>query len=135
MSWGKWKELYPDSEVLNLDTGHKRDYQNLPYQEYFQNDQTIFPYPKHRSELPAKSWVAGVNMGGINKAYPLHNLATGQWLGDTIGDWSVKFRYEPENKDFQIVDSLGNRLPSVQAYWFAWQAFNPDTLIWEGQGQ
>lgn len=40
--------------------------------------------------------------------------------------------------DDQSADSItvseletGNFIPVVRVYWFAWQAFYPDTLVWE----
>ena len=33
-TWGEWIENNPDSYVLSLDTGYKRNYDGYPYEEY-----------------------------------------------------------------------------------------------------
>lgn len=131
MTWEAWRERYPDSDVLNLDTGHRRDYLNLPYQSYFHSPRTMFPYQKHRDDMDAKVWVAGVRHGGSQKAYPLESLPSGQAIEDTIGGKPVSLRYDREAEHFQINDAEGDPLPVVHAFWFAWQAFFPETELWE----
>ncbi|MFU8848342.1 MAG: DUF3179 domain-containing protein [Opitutales bacterium] len=130
MTWAAWKERYPESQVLNLNTGHRRDYFNLPYASYFLSRGTMFPYERNRSDLEPKVWVAGVRHSGAEKAYPLEQLPSGKWLKDTIGEASVTLRYTAENGHFEIRDAQGKVLPAVHVFWFAWQAFYPETALW-----
>jgi len=45
-TWGKWKELHPDTKVLSLNTGHRRDYgEGVAYHEYFATDELMFHTP------------------------------------------------------------------------------------------
>jgi len=135
MTWEAWKESYPDSEVLNTDTGHRRDYENLPYGRYFKSAATMFPYSGKRRELPPKAWVAGVLLKGQAKAYPLETMPTGVWLEDQIDNESVSVRYDSIESHFSIKNASGKPLPNVQVYWFAWQAFYPETQIWKVSSQ
>lgn len=130
MTWEAWQEKYPDSQILNLNTGHRRDYVNLPYQDYFDSPATMFPYRQHRGDLQPKAWVAGVQHHGAEKAYPLDALPAGTTIEDTIAGHPVTIHYDPESGHFTIRDADGEPIPSVHVFWFAWQAFYPKTELW-----
>ncbi len=136
MTWEAWRERYPESVVLNTNTGHQRDYRNLPYESYFASNRTMFPYERNRRErdLSVKDWVAGVRHGGAEKAYPLDTVPTGKWVDDTIGGEAVRFHYDKDASLFRIRDAEGGDLPIVHVFWFAWQAFYPETEVWRSGG-
>lgn len=132
MTWEAWRERHPESVVLNTNTGHQRDYRNLPYESYFASNITMFPYERNRRErdLSVKDWVAGARHGGAAKAYPLDAVPTGKWVDDTIGGEAVRFHYDKDASLFRIRDTEGGDLPIVHVFWFAWQAFYPETEVW-----
>lgn len=130
MAWKAWKERHPDGEVLNTRTGFNRDYRNLPYQGYEDSPRTMFPYQQNRDELNPKTWVAGVLVDGMAKAYPVQEVPADQWVKDQVGEIPVRFRYQPESGLFELENEAGESLPVVNAYWFAWQAFYPDTGLY-----
>lgn len=76
MTWGKWKTLYPDSEVMNQNTGFNRPYGTYPYGDY-QTDTTqiFFNLPLDIDSLkniyPLKEKVLGVKVGSVVKGYGL----------------------------------------------------------------
>ncbi len=42
-TWGEWRTAHPDTTVLSLDTGHRRDYsEGAAYREYFATDDLYF---------------------------------------------------------------------------------------------
>lgn len=133
MTWGAWKERYPDSEVLSTDTGYRRSYDGKAYASYFNSDRVMFPVPHTRRELRNKEWVVGVIVDGIAKAYPLSKL---EYLGDAkihdiIGDTKVVVTYDAARKWPKVKDAeSGEDIPSVSVYWFAWQAFYPTTELY-----
>lgn len=130
MSWRSWKRRYPDTDVLSVNTGFRRNYGDTPYAKYFQQETTLFPVPKNRGELKTKEWVAGVVVDGVAKAYPISRLDAGEFP-DTIGRRPVHVHYDDAAGYVQIIDAVnGDDIPSVQAYWFAWQAFYPATLLY-----
>lgn len=56
-----WLEAYPDSEILNEDTGFNRNYGVYPYGDYRTNDARIlFPISNNDTRLPGKERVLGV---------------------------------------------------------------------------
>ena len=43
-------------------------------------------------------------------------------------------RFEKEDDLFTIEKQDGTPVPVVRAYWFAWQAFYPETELWQPEG-
>lgn len=55
-TWKKWRELYPDTKVLSLSTGHLRDYdEGIAYQDYFGTDRLMFPVPLKDKQLRTRT--------------------------------------------------------------------------------
>lgn len=135
MTWGAWRSQHPDTVVLSTDTGVARNYTMDPYAGYERKDATLFPVPELRSELKRKEWVVGVVVDGVVKAYPLASLSSFSDNGivDVVGSRRIRLRRN-DDSDFVNVDdaSSGKDIPSVRAYWFAWQAFYPETLLYDG---
>lgn len=79
MTWGKWKTLFPDSEVMNQNTGFNRPYGTYPYGDY-QTDTTqiFFNLPLDIDSLktiyPLKEKVLGVKVNSVVKGYGLDNF-------------------------------------------------------------
>jgi len=65
-TWGKWKEQHPDTKVLSLDTGHRRDYgEGVAYKDYFSTDKLMFTVPKLDKRLKNKQEVLAIRFGGV----------------------------------------------------------------------
>lgn len=128
MSWRAWRERYPEGVVLSTDTGFRRNYADSPYDGYEETEATIFPVQRHRKELRNKEWVAGLVLDKHAKAYRLRSLPDGEEIEDDIGGVPIRVRYDRRSRLFIAKRSdTGEVLPSVQAFWFAWQAFYPQT--------
>lgn len=57
-TWGKWKEQHPDTDVLSLNTGHRRNYgEGVAYASYFATDDLMFAVPKRDKRLKNKDEV------------------------------------------------------------------------------
>ena len=130
MTWATWKKKYPNSLVLSIHTGFYRNYFTNAYDSYFKSDKTMFPVNKNRTELPQKSWVIGVMVNGISKAYSIDKLEKETMIKDTISGINIRVSYDKEKKQHIVIDNKGEQIPSVLVYWFAWQAFYPKTLLW-----
>lgn len=60
-TWGEWRKRHPESLVLALDTGHRRDYsEGAAYREYFATDRLMFGVPNPDQRLPNKAEVLGL---------------------------------------------------------------------------
>jgi Protein of unknown function (DUF3179) len=130
LTWKAWRAKHPGGEVLSTDTGHHRNYDGDAYADYFAREETMFPVPKKRAEFPNKTWVLGVIVGGKAKAYPVDKLPDGRAVKDTLGGEAVTVTFHRTERRPDVRDAAGKPLPSVMVFWFAWQAFYPQTAVW-----
>lgn len=131
ITWKAWRTKYPHSKVLSLDTGYNRNYYSTPYSDYLNSDDVMFPVPKNRDDLSDKTWVVGVIIDGIAKAYDVNKLPNKKEVKDTIGKTNIIIKYDKEKNHPHIVTEDKKEIASVLVYWFAWQAFYPNTEIWK----
>ena len=127
-TWAEWLRRHPDTTVLSLNTGHRRDYgEGVAYQSYFAGDQLMFNTPfednrlKNKQEVLALIFPAlleeqlAIDTQFLNKT-PLYKDRIGQQklvvLTDTTGANRV---YDPQDvnfvsydRDSNVVDSQGN---------------------------
>ena len=74
--------------------------------------------------------IIGVKIGGIAKAYPLDRLRNNPGiLNDRLGNMLIQIEVNFEGEVVAVRDKTGNPISSTFAYWFAWQAFHPDTEV------
>lgn len=67
MSWSTWKMMFPESEVLNTQTGFDRDYSVYPYGGYKTNhDQLLFPIDREDVRFSKKD--RGLGIVAVNQA-------------------------------------------------------------------
>jgi len=81
-TWGAWKERHPNTEVLSLETGHRRDYgEGVAYNEYFATDDLMFQTPFQDDRLLNKQEVLALRF----PAHPGEQLAIdAEFLNDNI---------------------------------------------------
>lgn len=71
-----WLVAYPDSDILNENTGFNRNYGVYPYGDYRTNDSRIlFPISNVDNRLPAKERVLGVFVDAKAKAYRFNSAS------------------------------------------------------------
>ena len=68
-TWQTWQKLYPDSKIMNFNTGYNRNYGNYPYGDYRDNSRLIFPVKYLDSRLHAKERVHAVIINGKARVY------------------------------------------------------------------
>ncbi len=57
-TWREWRTRHPDTQVLSLDTGHRRDYgEGVAYRDYFATDDLMFTVPQRDQRLANKAEV------------------------------------------------------------------------------
>ena len=85
-SWKKWRERYPNTKVLSLQTGHTRDYSaGAAYGHYFSSPELMFPTVVRDRRLRPKDQVFGVRLPGAQKAWPLKAFGDGKVINDRLG--------------------------------------------------
>ncbi len=133
-SWAGWRRAHPDTLVLSPETGHRRDYNSDPYARYEGSPGLMFPLRHVDPRLPPKEKIFGLRIGEASKAYRLAGLAKAKQVEDQLDGRPVRIDYDPAAQRVSAValDS-GAPLPGIEAYWFAWSAFHPDTAVWGDQ--
>jgi hypothetical protein len=57
-TWGEWRRDHPDTTVLSLETGYKRNYgEGVAYRDYFATDRLMFDVPRADRRLKNKAEV------------------------------------------------------------------------------
>ena len=90
-TWADWREHHADTRVLDIDTGHWRDYgSGVVYRDYFASDDLMFPARVRDEEnLKKKDYVFGMRGFSVAKAWPLSAFAEGAVINDMLGDQNV----------------------------------------------
>ncbi|MFU8833107.1 MAG: DUF3179 domain-containing protein [Wenzhouxiangella sp.] len=129
VTWSQWQASHPDTDVLSVGTGYRRDYQHDPYREY---RIALAARGVGDSRLPANALVIGVQYKGVTKAYPFSVLAKtkpdGRFQDFLHDDW-IEIAFDATTRSAAVQGSHGEPIPFILSYWFAWHAFNPDTLL------
>jgi hypothetical protein len=113
-TWGKWRELHPDTLVLSSDTGYARDYTSYPYGSYRTDDGNTFreTTPPPDGRYPNKAMVFGLvdRAAGAARAYPHVDLA--QKLGergvlnDSFNGRPIVVVFEKDSQLVLVFDAL-----------------------------
>ncbi len=106
------------------------DYRVSPYETYWTDEQLHFPVAARDDRFHPKEVVLGVVAGGRARAYLGSALtAAGGRVADEIDGRKIRIAYDTEASLMQWDAPEG--VEAVEAYWFAWTAFHPDTEVWQ----
>ncbi|MAG91163.1 hypothetical protein CMO83_00640 [Candidatus Woesearchaeota archaeon] len=133
-TWGEWKAVHPDSEVLSRQTGFIRSYGTNPYGNYSKIRRIIFPVDESDDSLHPKAVIFGIEVDGTYKAYSEFDVKNAGVIEDTIN--GVNIKVERDEAGLVIITNLetGKRIPHERDFWFAWFAFFPDTELYSPEG-
>ncbi|MGW9684078.1 DUF3179 domain-containing protein [Flagellimonas sp. 2504JD1-5] len=129
--WKTWKQMYPNSQVVNLSTGFQRTYGTSPYGNYStDNDFFLFPVSKD-TRLPLKERVLAIINESDAKVYRFGDFAAENVVMDAfkgrnyliVGNRDFMVAFEPEgehnslqftyifdgNSDTLLEDNEGNQ--------------------------
>ena len=86
--WASWLEQHPDSSVLSLDTGFRRNYTNgAAYSDYFNSSDLMFPsWQQDTALVENKEMVFALRLQGQAKAYPLATIIPERIINDRVGN-------------------------------------------------
>ena len=136
-SWKDWSTRHPDTLVLSSETGHQRDYQRNPYAGYEDSKTVMFAVRHANERFHPKELVMGLGTGKDAMAWPFTELRKAAETGQVVsGNWQgkpVTVKYSNEHQTARVLDTNGNEIPTVIAFWFAWYAFNPETGVFEAK--
>ena len=130
-SWKTWLEKHPKTLLLSTETGYSRNYNLDPYVGYYRVGTIWFPVGDVRNDLSPKARILGIEINGDSKAYPLKALASNPGtIKDGIGSSRVRIEINEAGEIVSVMNEAGKPVPHLFAYWFAWQAFHPDTKVY-----
>ena len=86
--WASWLEQHPDTSVLSLDTGFRRNYTNgAAYSDYFNSSDLMFPsWQQDTAVIENKDMVFALRLQGQAKAWPLETIIPERIVNDQVGD-------------------------------------------------
>ncbi len=130
MSWGDWRRLHPSSEILSRNTGYDQPYGRSPYGDYAQSKRLSFPVKYDRSYHPKMPTIGLRVPGTAARAYPAAELvAAGGEVRERFAGHPVRIRFDPDQEVFDV--EAPSEVEIVEAYWFAWMAFHPETTVFK----
>ncbi len=89
-TWGEWKQKHPESQVLSLNTGHRRDYgEGVAYKHYFSHDNLMFPVPEFEKSLKNKDEVLAFRDSKEQLAVAIKMLAEKRIHHDKLGETNL----------------------------------------------
>jgi hypothetical protein len=90
-SWADWRRRHPETTVLSLETGHRRDYgSGVVYRDYFASPELMFPTQvRDESRVRRKDYVFGMRGFATARAWPLSAFEGGRVINDALGDTPV----------------------------------------------
>jgi len=71
-------------------------------------------------------------VGKSSKAYPYKELAKARSpLNDEFAGKKIRIFFDKKNQSVRAETLQGQSIPGLSAYWFAWQAFYPNSAIFK----
>ncbi len=122
---------YPEAEVLNRDTGHRRPYGRNPYSGYDDVDKPPFLFVgKIDERLPPMERVISVSVGSKQRIYPFRLLSDRPVINDRIGESDIVIFSKPGM--LSVLDNVQISESRTIAAATAWQRqIDDDTLKFE----
>lgn len=93
-AWGVWKRNFPHTVVLSRQTGYQRNYEYDPFTELGQqlNEEDRFLFPVSENGRDARlrpgEVVLGVEVGDVQRAYPIERMGDGV-ANDVVAETAV----------------------------------------------
>jgi Protein of unknown function (DUF3179) len=88
--WDDWQKANPETQVLALETGYRRDYgSGVVYQDYFASKDLMFPAIVDQTRQKQKDFVFGIRRFGGAKAWPLSAFRKTPVINDSVADFPV----------------------------------------------
>jgi hypothetical protein len=132
-SLASWLRLHPNSTIMQRDTSFNEDYDDLANFD----KGTIHGHLEKRDSASwkMKSWVVGIKINDLEKAYDWNDLLKNYFIQDTIGHYPVLLVLEADTSSFHAY----NRTLNGQTLFFATadhQLTDSNThSIWNQNGQ
>jgi hypothetical protein len=130
-TWGEWRAAHPDTTVLSLETGHKRDYsEGAAYRDYFASDELYFRVPHVDRRLKNKAEVLTLRVpraGGKPQAVAIDAALLKR---------NPVFHFEVDGRRMVVVTSPrgANRVYDLNGRSLAFQSAQADGIVTDVNG-
>ncbi len=126
-TWREWQRLHPRTRVLDIATGHVRDYTpGRPYGAYYASPETMFPVFPRSPRLAAKDLVFVLRLDPHRKVYPLAGFDRAAVVNDRVGGTPVVIVGHAPTRTVRAWERGDRRFRA---------GADRDTLIAEGTGE
>lgn len=132
-TFGAWKQVHPDGQVLARPANSGRAYGRDPYGDYYTTTGTYFPLSNRDDRLGEKALIYGVAFDGQTKAYPDELIRSRGMVRDTFNGREIIAEYDAGANAVRLFteqDGQRERLTPFVTYWFAWAAAHPETEVY-----
>ena len=103
--WLDWRRTNPETTVLSLQTGHRRDYgSGVVYSDYFASRKLMFPTNVDETRHRQKDYVFGLRLFGGAKAWPLVAFAKTPVINDTLAGQPVVLIGDPGGRSVRAYE-------------------------------
>lgn len=103
--WDSWKTAHPDTQVLSLKTGHRRNYgSGVVYREYFASPELMFPALVDQRQHRQKDYVFAVRQFGAARAWPLQAFKSQPVINDAIGGRALMLMGDPDKRSVRAYE-------------------------------
>lgn len=107
-TWADWRATHPDTTVVSLETGFRRNYgSGVVYADYFASPDLMFPARLEDEALRQKDRVFGLRAAGGSKAWPLEAFEGGRVVNDRVGLVEVVLIGTGENRTVRAYERDG----------------------------
>ena len=128
-TWGKFKLMYPQAQVLSTNTGVSRNYEAYPYGSYLTDPRLLFIVKNVEDErLHKKERILGVRVGTATKTYNISTFVGDiEVINDAVGSSEVVIAGSKDDKfavafertlaDGTVLDFIAeyNQLPIIMS--------------------
>ena len=100
-TWAGWRDLHPDTLMLNTNGRYQSD----SYDGYYRNGSAgVIGESNSDDRLKRKDLVVGVDFDGATKAYPFDALEKGPTVNDFLGDESLLVFFDNKTDTALVYD-------------------------------
>ena len=125
--WDDWRNANPETQVLALETGFRRDYgSGVVYQDYFASEDLMFPAVSDQTRQKQKAYVFGIRRFGAAKAWPLSAFAKTPVINDSVADFPVVVLGDADSRSARAYERGGLTFALK-----AGQVISSDGAVWQ----
>lgn len=115
LTFGLWKQESPEGQILAPDAALKEKYEHPDWEQ--QAGKLPIVVKVNENTLPARELVAGVEVGGASKAYPVSRISQDGPIEDSVGGIPVLLARGPDGKSLRaFVRRIPGKAEDVDFY-------------------